>query len=244
MLMDHQDAYGHAMLDHLNGMGGLEIVERDDGYISCSGGPELYFMEYNDWQLYEQRAMEYVSGRVLDIGCGPGRHSLYLQGSGLDVTGIDISPLAIEVSKARGVKDTRVMSITRVSRKIGIYDTILMMGNNFGLFSNKKRARWMLRRFDSMTPADSRIIAQSLNPHQTDDQDHIAYHATNISMGRMAGQVRIRVRYKTYITPWFDYLMVSTQEMAEILHGTGWQMQEILGSGGANYIAVIGKVKV
>jgi hypothetical protein len=31
MIGEEQDAYGRAMLDHLDGRGGEEIVERDDG---------------------------------------------------------------------------------------------------------------------------------------------------------------------------------------------------------------------
>jgi len=42
-----------------------------------------------------------VAGRVLDIGCGPDRHSLWLQESVFDVVAIDISPLAVRVAKAR-----------------------------------------------------------------------------------------------------------------------------------------------
>jgi cyclopropane fatty-acyl-phospholipid synthase-like methyltransferase len=39
----------------------------------------------------EKKSMGYVKGRtVLDIGCGPGRHALYLQNErGFDVLGID-----------------------------------------------------------------------------------------------------------------------------------------------------------
>ncbi len=58
----------------------------------------------------------------------------------------------------------------------------------------------------------------------------------------MAGQVRIRVRYLKYATPWFDYLFVSRAEMRAILDGTGWKVRHILSSRSPAYVAVIEKV--
>ena len=85
---------------------------------------------------------------VLDVGCGAGRVCLHLQEQGHEVIGIDNSPLAVKVARERGVQDARVLSITQASRnKLGQVDTIVMMGNNFGLFASPKRARWLLRRF-------------------------------------------------------------------------------------------------
>jgi hypothetical protein len=57
----------------------------------------------------------------------------------------------------------------------------------------------------------------------------------------MAGQVRMRVRYQTYCTPWFDYLLVSKDEMRKILAGTGWRIGRFFDSDGPGYIAVIEK---
>jgi len=37
--------------------------------------------------------------RALDIGCGVGNYAIYLAGKGFDVTGIDISPKAIELAR-------------------------------------------------------------------------------------------------------------------------------------------------
>ena len=37
--------------------------------------------------------------RALDIGCGAGNYAIYLTGKGFDVTGIDISPKAIELAR-------------------------------------------------------------------------------------------------------------------------------------------------
>ena len=133
MLKDYEDAFGHEIYDYFHEKGGYEIVERDDGFFGTSAGPKHYFMDYEEWPESEKEAMRYVRGRALDVGCGAGRHSLYLQAQGHDVVGIDSSPLAIEVCKARGLSDARVLPITRVSRQVGVFDTILMLGNNFCL---------------------------------------------------------------------------------------------------------------
>ena len=124
---------------------------------------------------------------------------------------------------------------------MGRFDTILMLGNNFGLFGNRTRARWLLRRFKGFTAPGARIIAESLDVHRTDDPGHLAYGAANRRKGRMSGQIRMRIRYKTLATPWFDYLMVSADEMDEIVSGTGWDIVQCFDSDGPrpNYIAVL-----
>jgi SAM-dependent methyltransferase len=94
-MRSYDDAYGRLIYDHWQGKEAIEIVEREDGFISVSGGPVVYFSAYTDWPAYEQEAMAYARGRVLDIGCGAGRHALYLQEQGLVVTGIDNSPVAV-----------------------------------------------------------------------------------------------------------------------------------------------------
>src|SRR5207249_3713127 len=100
---DDQDAYGQEVYDYLQGEKGCEIVERDDGFFDAASGPLAYFAGYRQWPSHYKKAMRYVRGRVLDIGCGAGRHALYLQEQGCEVVGIDISPLAIEVCRRRGL---------------------------------------------------------------------------------------------------------------------------------------------
>lgn len=128
-----QDAYGRAIRDFHKDGEGFELVERDDGWIGPSGGPDQYFRTYEDWPARQQAAMDHVEGRVLDIGCGAGRHALYLQERGHEVVAIDVSPNAVQVSRDRGLSDVRKLGIESVTGLEGPFDTILMLGNNFGL---------------------------------------------------------------------------------------------------------------
>lgn len=244
MLKGSQDAFGHQLYDLYKGRDIVEVVERDDGLIDPSETlPKYYLAEYKDWSLREKLAAKYVQGRVLDVGCGGGRWSLYLQKKGHDVVGIDYSPLVVRVCKLRGVHDARVLSISDVSAKLGKFDTILMMGNNFGLFGGPKRARSLLRRFYDMTSPEAQIIAESVDIYKRPiDPVHRRYHQRNRERGRMAGQVRIRIRYRNFVSPWFDYLLVSKNEMIDILRGTGWKVKRFIPSKkGAAYVAIIGK---
>jgi len=228
------------MWDNLQGKPSAEIVERDDGYVDV-GGVSGYFSEFKDWPRHQRTAVRFVRGRVLDVGCGAGRCCLYLQERGHPVVGIDVSPLAIKTCRRRGVKDARVLPFTQVSRAFGRFDTILMMGNNFGLFGNPSRARWLLRRLRGLTSRDARILAETSDVKQTEDRDHLRYHRFNRRRGRLRGELRIRVRYRRFCTPWFDYLMVSPEEMKAILAGTGWRVRRFLKSAGPAYVAVIEK---
>jgi SAM-dependent methyltransferase len=230
------------MYDFLKGQEAYEVVERDDGYVQAVPASG-YFSEYHDWSPRHKRAMKYVRGRVLDIGCGAGRHSLYLQRKGFDVLGIDISPYAIKTSKLRGLRNAGIMSIAEIGPTLGHFDTLLMMGLNFGLFGTPSKARQFLRRFRGITSSGARIIAETRDPYKTKEAAHLAYHARNRKRGKAAGELRIRVRYKTLQTPWFKFLIVSKPELKEILNGTGWRLRRVLNGSSPSgiYVAIIEK---
>lgn len=242
-LSDREDAHGHAMWDFFRDGSGYEVVEAETGFIAPGTGPRLYFAEFKGWPRIEKQAIRHARDRVLDIGCGAGRCLLHLQTKGHDVTGIDTSPLAVKVCKRRGLKNVYVRSITEIGPDLGTFDTVIMFGNNFGLFGSFRRARWLLRKLHRMTSEDARLIVETMDPYNTTVPEHFEYHKFNRQRGRMSGQLRLRVRYKKFKTPWFDYLIVSPDEMRQILDGTGWGIKHLFSSSGPVYTAVIEKVK-
>jgi SAM-dependent methyltransferase len=217
------------LFDYLEDKEALETIERDDGYVEAHQGCELYFADYDAWPDHEREALDRLTpGRILDLGCGAGRAELHLQALGYEITGIDNSPLAVQVCQKRGVKDARLLPVTLVSPDLGAFASILMLGNNWGLMANFSRARWLLRRFYRMTTPRAQIIAGSNDIYQTTADYHFAYQAFNRERGRMSGQIRMRVLYKLFRSHWFDYLMVSPQEMRTIVEGTGWKVKQFI----------------
>ena len=238
-----EDAYGQQLLAQYNSqIATAEFIERDDNYVDIGSEAGQYFWEYEQWPPLERLAIERAKGRVLDIGCGAGRHSLYLQQKGFDVTAIDNSPGAIEVCKLRGLKNAIVKAIADVDEfEPNSFDTILMFGNNFGLFGDAENAKRILKKLSRITSSEARIIAGTRNPYRTDSQEHLEYHEFNRQRGRMPGQSRMRVRYGKAVGAWFDYLFVSPEEMQEIVADTEWQIEEFIEPEEANYFAVVKK---
>lgn len=211
-----------------------DVVERDDGFVDVED-TRRYLDPFRKWPAIDRRAFRRLRGRVLDVGCGAGRVALELQARGHDVTGIDVSPGAVAVCSERGVHDVQLRSVLQIDRSMGRFDRIAMFGNNLGLVANPAQGIRLLRRFTRILAPGGVVIAVTLDPFGTSDPVHLAYQKRNRDRGRSGGQIRIRVRYRTFATPWFDYLFLSVDEVEAMARTAGWTLVDVLRDEGPIY---------
>jgi 2-polyprenyl-3-methyl-5-hydroxy-6-metoxy-1,4-benzoquinol methylase len=231
--METGDAFGEALLEHLAGGDGAYMVERDDGLVEVLRSVDPYFAGVEAFAEVEAAAMEFVTGRVLDIGAGAGRFSLAAVRRGCDVVALDNSIGAVEVCRRRGLTDVVHASIHRYESDTR-FDTFLMMGANLGLLAPDPVQT--LLRLRSMANDGAEIIGSTLDPYATEDPAHLAYHEANRERGRLPGHVVMRIRRRATIGKWFDYLFTSPDELTTIAERSGWSM-DVVDHDGVRYIA-------
>lgn len=236
----NEDAHGNAMWDRFVGGKQNHVIERDDGFLVVMDTGS-FFQEYDEWNYLHKKAMQYVKGRILDLGCGAGRHSLYLQNKGYDVTGIDNSPLAIKVCRSRGLEKVLVGDIENLDFPPASFDTFLIMGNGLGLLGSPQGGRRLLKKWYPLLSKDGIIVPEGNDPYKTADPLNLAYQKRNRERGRMAGQIRVRIRYKQYKTKWFDILLASRKVVQKLVRESGWRVRQFLDGKDSYYIVIIEK---
>jgi SAM-dependent methyltransferase len=160
-----------------------EIVERDDGYISVTDAA-AYFRPPEMWSPLEHLVADRATGRVLDIGCGAGRHALPLRQQGLDVVGLEPSPGAAAVTRARGIPVVEA-TVEEAPADLTGFETLLLMGNNLGLLADRATAPRVLESLARMAAPGARLLGLGTDPYSTDNPVHLAYHQQNRERGRM-----------------------------------------------------------
>lgn len=232
------DAFGVALRQHWRGHHRtFEFIERDDGLVAVNDLAP-YLGGLSEWSALERSAATTITGRVLDLGCGAGRHALPLTRLGHDVLGVDASPGAVTVVRERGV-DAIVGSADALPPGIGVFGTVLLFGNNVGLLGGRAQAPRVLGELTRVSTPDTVVLASGFDPHHSDAPEHRDYHRRNLARGRMPGQVRMRIRHARLATPYFDYLLCSPSELADLLHDSPWQLTDLQHDDGHSYLARI-----
>jgi 2-polyprenyl-3-methyl-5-hydroxy-6-metoxy-1,4-benzoquinol methylase len=127
------------------------------------------FRSFEDMPKIEQEALHLCTGHILDVGCGAGSHSLYLQNKNMNVKAIDISDGAVNVAQQRGVKNTVCKSL--LDEK-GSYDTILLLMNGTGIFQRFDLVTKYLRHLKGLLKKDGQILIDSSDiSYMYDEED-------------------------------------------------------------------------
>ncbi|TYB77238.1 class I SAM-dependent methyltransferase [Bizionia myxarmorum] len=139
------------------------ISEEDELPIS------YLFRDFKDMPKLEQKALKLAKGTVLDVGCGAGSHSLYLQNKGLSVKAIDISAGAIAVAKNRGVKFAELKDLLDETET---FDTILLLMNGTGIFQELSEVSTYLKHLKSLLNPGGQILIDSSDiKYMYEDED-------------------------------------------------------------------------
>lgn len=153
-----KDLFGNALLDYHNGNYTEDILTS----TSISGEDVLplpyLFRSYNEMPKLEQKALKLAKGHVLDVGCGSGSHSLYLQKKGLQVKAIDVSKGAIKVAKQRGVLHAETKDILEETET---FDTILLLMNGTGIFQELAQVSTYLSHLKRLLKPNGQILIDS-----------------------------------------------------------------------------------
>ncbi len=154
-----KDLFGQAILDFQNDEYTEDIITStsisDEDILPL---PYL-FRTYSEMPKLEQKALDLAYGKVLDVGCGAGSHSLYLQDQkGLKVKAIDISEGAIKACKKRGIKKAKVKDILDETKQ---YDTLLLLMNGTGVFQELKKVTKYLAHLKNLLKPDGQILIDS-----------------------------------------------------------------------------------
>lgn len=228
-----QDAFGFALLDRLEGGSGTHVIERDDGYKEETSA-DVYFLDLEEWEEFhvvtatDRAAVEMVSGRILDVGAGAGRHALVLQQLGHEVVALDVSPGAIEVCRERGVEQTFLGTTHELAEtNPEPFDAAILLGHNLALLGSPEASGLFLDSLRSLLKPDGVVVGNTLDVYRTDNPIHLAFHQANRNRGRLPGQLTLRVTFEDVVGDWFDYLFVAPEELTELVEGAGWRIEDM-----------------
>ena len=199
---------------------------------------QTLFRKYEDMPEIERMALDLAKGKTLDVGAGSGCHSLVLQEKGIDVTAIDISPLAVETMKDRGV--LKVIEQDFYTLEGQQYDTILMLMNGIGIVGTLDRLPGFFQVLDKILALGGQVLCDS------SDISYVFEDETGMidipeDMGYY-GEHSFQMQYKDTIGEPFDWLYIDADTLRQRADRFGYAVEVVAEGDHYDYLARITKM--
>lgn len=228
-----KDLFGQAILDYQTQNTPEDLVTETNISEADEMSVAYLFRTYQDMPKIEKKALQLAKGKILDVGCGAGSHSLYLQQKGFDVTAIDISPNAIKACQLRGVKDARVQHLLELENEP--FDTILLLMNGTGIFGTLAETTKYLQKLKSLLTPNGQILIDSSDIIYMFDQDEDG--AYMVPAAGYYGELTFNVSYKGQTEDSFPWLYLDYNTLQNAAHANGLQCELLLEGDHFDYLA-------
>jgi SAM-dependent methyltransferase len=229
-----KDLFGKAILDYQTNNSPEDLITETSISDEDEMSVAYLFRSYAEMPLIEQKALQLSKGRVLDVGCGAGSHSLTLQNDrNMEVTSIDISPNAIQTCTLRGLKNAKVQDIMALENEK--YDTILLLMNGTGIFGTLKQTANFLQKLKSLLNPNGQILIDSSDILYMFDDDEDG--GKWIPGDGYYGELTFTLRYKNQKEEEFPWLYLDYNTLQNAAFANGLQCEMILEGEHYDYLA-------
>ncbi|RKS99858.1 methyltransferase family protein [Flavobacterium sp. 123] len=229
-----KDLFGKAILDYQTNNSPEDLITETSISEEDEMSVAYLFRSYNEMPKLEQKALQLAKGRTLDVGCGAGSHSLYLQNErNIDVTAIDISKNAIEACTLRGLEKVKVQNILSLENEK--FDTILLLMNGTGIFGTLKETANYLQKLKSLLNPNGQILIDSSDIIYMFDNDEDG--GKWIPGDNYYGELTFKIRYKNETEDEFPWLYLDYNTLQNAAFANGLQCELILEGEHYDYLA-------
>ncbi len=218
-----KDLFGKAILDFQTNNSPEDLITETTISEEDEMSVAYLFRNFSGMPKIEQQALLLSKGKILDVGCGAGSHSLFLQKEkNLEVTALDISNNAVEACQLRGVLNVNKIDILEYCSDEK-FDTILLLMNGTGIFGKIQNVAKYLQKLKSLLAENGQILIDSSDIIYMFDEDDSEDSEGGkwISGEGYYGELEFTISYKGEKEapfPWL-YLDFNTLQNAAVANG-------------------------
>lgn len=227
------DLFGKALLDFQTNFAPEDLVTETNLSETDKMSVKYLFRSFKEMPKLEKKAMKLCKGRILDVGCGAGSHSLYLQNRGYEVVAIDISANAIKACELRGLKTTRNQNVLDVKNEK--FDTVIVLMNGTGIFRTLKETPTYLQKLKSLINPKGQILIDSSDIiYMFDENDDGSKY---IPTKGYYGELTFSISYKGETEVAFPWLYMDYKTLQNAAQENGLRCELILEGDHFDYLA-------
>lgn len=230
-----KDLFGKAILDFQTNNSPQDIITETNISETDYMDIAYLFRNYNQMPKLEQKALQLAKGKILDVGCGAGSHSLYLQEKNFEVTAIDISANAIEACQLRGLKNAKVKNILNLEKVK--FDTILLLMNGTGIFGTLHQTSNYLTKLKSLLAPNGQILIDSSDIIYMYDQNIDGSYS--VPVNNYYGELTFTISYKNEIEALFPWLYLDYNTLQNACVDNNLKCELIMDGEHFDYLAKI-----
>ena len=228
-----KDLFGKAILDFQTNNSPEDLVTETNISEADEMSVDYLFRSYNEMPKLEKKALQLCKGKVLDVGCGAGIHSLYLQKKGFEVTAIDISANAIKACKLRGLQNAQVQNLLALEEEK--FDTILLLMNGTGIFGTLSETSKYLQKLKSLLNPNGQILIDSSDIIYMFDED--ADGSYLVPADGYYGELSFTISYKNETEESFPWLYLDYNNFQNVAYANGLQCELVQEGKHFDYLA-------
>jgi SAM-dependent methyltransferase len=236
-----KDLFGKAILDFQTHNSPEDLLTETNISEEDEMSVAYLFRSFSEMPPLEQKALLLARGKVLDVGCGAGSHSLYLQNEKkLDVTAIDISNNAVKACQLRGISDVLKIDILEYNSDEK-FDTILLLMNGTGIFGKLKNVSNYLQKLKSLLAENGQILIDSSDIIYMFDEDEDG--GKWISGDAYYGELEFTISYKGQKEAPFPWLYLDYNTLQNAAVANGFHCEMVLEGEHFDYLAQLSNTK-